>query len=93
VAGHDAGGMQPWFYAGRTWDFCGTRFERDEDGKETRWLLFLDRGPSGQDSPRATEAGRDTARNARPKTRPRRRENPTQPPSASIRRIAHATVL
>src|SRR5512143_2834154 len=39
------GGMQPpLVYAGRRWDFCGTRFERDEDGSETRWLLFLDLG-------------------------------------------------
>ena len=41
----------PLVYAGRSWDFCGTRFEREEGGNETRWLLFLDRGPLEQGSP------------------------------------------
>ena len=45
------GGMQPPIvYAGRRWDFSGTRFERDESGSETRWLLFLDRGLADHDA-------------------------------------------
>jgi len=40
-------GMQePIVFEGRRWVFMGTRFERDEGGNETRWLMFLDSGPA-----------------------------------------------
>jgi hypothetical protein len=46
------GGIQPPLaHAGRRWDFSGTRFERDQNGEETRWLLFLDRGPIDLEPP------------------------------------------
>jgi hypothetical protein len=46
------GVMQPpIIYAGRRWDFSGTRFERDESGADTRWLLFLDHGPADRVHP------------------------------------------
>jgi hypothetical protein len=39
--------MQPALvYGGRVWAFTGTRFEREQNGAETRWLLYLDQGPA-----------------------------------------------
>jgi len=41
-----ASGMQPPIvYDGRRWVFRGTRFEKNDAGDETRWLMFLDDGP------------------------------------------------
>jgi hypothetical protein len=37
-------------YGGRRWDFSGTRFERDDSGAETHWLMFVDRGTADEHS-------------------------------------------